>query len=86
MVTISKFSGTGPTTPSVTFTRQPGARINTTDAYADVNVTPAWTGDPALMPGARIVQVDVTYQWNSVFGGRARSETSSTIISDGTKK
>lgn len=86
VVTISKFP-TDPTTPSVTFTRAPGAKINTTTPYADTNVTPAtvWTGGGTLQD-ARIVQVDVTYQWNAVLGGRSRSETSSTIISDGIKK
>lgn len=87
VITFSKFSGNAPTTPSVTFTRLPGAKIDNTAPYADTPVTPTavWTGGSTLQ-GARIVQVDVIYQWNSVLGGRARSETSSTIIAEGTKK
>lgn len=87
IVTISNFSGTAATTPKVTFSRGPGAIINKTTPYADTNVTPttAWTGGTTLA-AARMVQVDVTYQWVATFGGRNRSETSSTIISTGSKK
>ena len=35
--------------------------------------------------GTSLVQVDVSTSWN-MLGGRARSETTSTIISNGTKK
>ncbi len=88
IVTISNFSGTAATTPKVTFSRGPGAIINTTTPFADTNVTPTttWTGTPTNLTAARMVQVDVTYQWVATFGGRDRLETSSTIISTGTKK
>lgn len=88
IVTISNYSGAAATTPKVTFTRGPGAIINTVTPFADTNVTPttAWTGTPTNLTAARTVQVDVTYQWVATFGGRNRSETSSTIISTGTKK
>jgi hypothetical protein len=85
-VTISTFSGTGATTPKVKFTRAPGAKISATP-FSDTNVTPTrtWTGGSSLS-GATVVQVDVKYSWNATFGNRARSESSSTIISAGTKK
>jgi Tfp pilus assembly protein PilV len=36
--------------------------------------------------GSTLVQVDVSTTWNMTLGGRARSEQTSTIISNGTKK
>jgi prepilin-type N-terminal cleavage/methylation domain-containing protein len=86
-VTISTLSGTTATTPKVTYVRQPGAKWNTTTAFSDTNVTPSitWTGGASLS-GATAVQVDVTYSWNSVLGGRPLSESSSTIVCAGTKK
>jgi Tfp pilus assembly protein PilV len=86
-VTISTFSGTSATTPKVTYVRQPGATWNTTTAFSDTNVTPSvtWTGG-ATLSAATAVQVDVTYSWNSVLGGRPLTESSSTIICAGTKK
>jgi Tfp pilus assembly protein PilV len=36
--------------------------------------------------GSSLVQVDVSTSWNMTLGGRARSEQTSTIISNGTKK
>lgn len=88
-VTISSFSGTSATTPSVTFVRQPGAVINTSQNFADTNVIPAttWLGGVTSFPASTsVVQVDVTYRWNATLGGRSRTESSSTIISAGTKK
>ena len=84
-VTISKYPGLS---PSVTFTRAPGARINTTAPFSDVNVTPTvtWSGGSSFNADTRLVRVDVKNSWNATFGGRPRSETSSTIISAGTKK
>jgi hypothetical protein len=85
-VTISTYSGTAATTPSVKFTRQPGAKISTTP-FSDTNVVPTitWSGGSSLS-AATVVQIDVTYTWNAVLGGRARSESSSTILAAGTKK
>lgn len=87
VVKISTYSGTGATTPSVTYTRAPGAQIVSTP-FSDVNVTPSvsWSGGSSFPATTTTVQVDVTYTWNAVLGGRARSEISSTIISAGTKK
>jgi hypothetical protein len=86
-VTISTLTGTTATTPKVTYVRQPGAKWNTTTPFSDTNVTPTttWTGGASLS-SATAVQVDVTYSWNSVLGGRPLSESSSTIICAGTKK
>ena len=36
--------------------------------------------------GSTLVQVTVSSSWNATFGGRARSEETTTIISNGTKK
>jgi Tfp pilus assembly protein PilV len=36
--------------------------------------------------GSSLVQVDVSTTWNMTLGGRARTEQTSTIISNGTKK
>jgi hypothetical protein len=85
-VTISTYSGTSATTPSVKFTRAAGAKISTTP-FSDTNVVPTitWSGG-ATLSAATVVQVDVTYTWNAVLGGRSRSESSSTILSAGTKK
>jgi Tfp pilus assembly protein PilV len=40
----------------------------------------------AIDLGTTLVQVDVSTTWNMTLGGRARSEQTSTIISNGTKK
>ncbi|MEY2510321.1 MAG: hypothetical protein QOE26_1084 [Verrucomicrobiota bacterium] len=86
-VTISTLSGTTATTPKVTYVRQPGATWNTAAAFSDTNVAPSvtWAGGASLS-AATAVQVDITYSWNSVLGGRPLSESSSTIICAGTKK
>ncbi|MEY2495703.1 MAG: hypothetical protein QOJ45_2195 [Verrucomicrobiota bacterium] len=87
VVTISTYSGTGATTPKVTYTRAAGAQIVTTP-FSDVNVAPTavWSGGASFPATTTTVQVDVTYSWTAVLGGRFRSETSSTIISAGSKK
>jgi hypothetical protein len=36
--------------------------------------------------GSTLVQVDVSTSWNLTLGGRGRSEQTSTIISNGSKK
>lgn len=86
-VTISTYSGGTATTPKVKFTRAPGAKINTATNFADTNIAPTqtWTGGASLS-AATTVQVDVKYTWNARLGGRARSESSSTILTMGTKK
>ena len=85
-VTISTLSGTTATTPKVTYVRQPGAKWSST-AFSDTNVTPSvtWTGGSSLS-AATAVQVEVTYTWSSVLGGRPLTESSATIICAGTKK
>jgi Tfp pilus assembly protein PilV len=40
----------------------------------------------AITLGASLVKVDVATTWNMTLGGRTRSEETSTIISNGTKK
>ena len=89
-VTISTFTGTSATTPKVTFVRAPGASLGVSPA-PNVTVAPTttWSGGSAFTAATianGAVQVDVTYSWNAVLGQRTRSETSSTIISSGTKK
>ena len=88
-VKISTYSGTSATTPYVTYTRAAGAIYNSAANFSDTNVAPSVTwssGSSFPSPAPTTVQVDVTYSWNAVLGGRPRSETSSTIISAGTKK
>ena len=74
-------------TPSVTYTRAPGATVSPRVA---VTPTVAWTGGTSFpTTGANktsLVKATVTYSWNMTFGGRARTETTETIISDGAKK
>jgi hypothetical protein len=64
-------------------------------AYPTANGVTALTRNPqgavtlnstATDLGSSLVQVDVTTTWNMTLGGRARSEQTSTIISNGTKK
>jgi hypothetical protein len=88
VVKISTFSGGVATTPSVTYTRAKGAKINTAANFADTNGTPtiSWSGGSSFPSTTTAVQVDVTNTWTSTLGGLTRSETNSTIISAGTKK
>jgi hypothetical protein len=88
VVKISTFSSGAATTPSVTYTRAPGAVVNTTTNFADTNVTPSivWSGGSSFPATTAAVQVDVTNTWTATLGGLSRSETSSTIISAGIKK
>jgi prepilin-type N-terminal cleavage/methylation domain-containing protein len=53
------------------FTRTPGGTVTLNSTATDLGTT--------------LVQVDVSNSWN-MLGGRARSEQTSTIISNGTKK
>jgi Tfp pilus assembly protein PilV len=50
---------------------------------ADGTVT---TDSTATDLGTSLVQIDVTSSWNMTLGGRGRSEQTSTIISNGSKK
>jgi Tfp pilus assembly protein PilV len=61
-----------PTANGVTqFTRSPNGGVTANSTATDL--------------GTSLVQVDVSTSWN-MLGGRARSETTSTVISNGTKK
>jgi prepilin-type N-terminal cleavage/methylation domain-containing protein len=75
VVKISKYT-TPPTLPPpggyTQFTRFPNGTV-TTDSVA----TSLGTG---------LVQVDVSVSWNMTLGGRARTEQTSCIVSNGTKK
>jgi hypothetical protein len=86
-VKISTFSGGAATTPSVTYTRAPGAVISSTP-FSDTDVSPtvSWSGGASFPSTTTTVLVDVTYTWTSTLGGRQRTETTSTIVSAGTKK
>ena len=62
-----------PTANGVTaLTRNPQGAVTLTSTATDL--------------GSSLVQVDVTTTWNMTLGGRARSERTSTIISNGSKK
>ena len=68
---VVKISGY-PTANGVTqFTRMPDGTVS--------------NDSTATTLGTSLVQVDVSTSWN-MLGGRARSETTSTVISNGTKK
>jgi hypothetical protein len=54
------------------FTRSPGGSVTTNSVATSL--------------GSTLVQVTVSSSWNATFGGRARSEETTTIISNGTKK
>lgn len=62
-----------PTANGVTqFTRTPDGTVTTNSIATDL--------------GSTLVQVDVSTSWNMTLGGRTRSEQTTTIISNGTKK
>lgn len=62
-----------PTASGVTqFTRQPNGTVTLDSTATDL--------------GSTLVQVDVTTSWNLTLGGRPRSEQTSMIISNGSKK
>jgi len=44
------------------------------------------TNSVAASLGSTLVQVTISTSWSATFGGRARSEETTTIISNGTKK
>jgi hypothetical protein len=44
------------------------------------------TNSVATSLGSTLVQVTISTSWSATFGGRARSEETTTIISNGTKK
>jgi Tfp pilus assembly protein PilV len=54
------------------FTRSPNGSVTNDSTATDL--------------GSTLVQVTVSSSWNATFGGRARSEETTTIISNGTKK
>ena len=54
------------------FTRSPNGIVTTNSVAADL--------------GSNLVQVTISTSWSATFGGRARSEETTTIISNGTKK
>jgi len=62
-----------PTVNGVTqFTRTPSGTVTIDSTATDL--------------GSALVQVDVSTSWNMTLNGRARSEQTSTVISNGTKK
>ena len=54
------------------FTRSPNGSVTTNSVAASL--------------GSTLVQVTISTSWSATFGGRARSEETTTIISNGTKK
>jgi len=65
--------GSYPTPNGTTqFTRTPDGTVTTNSTATDLGTT--------------LVEVDVSTSWNMTLGGRPRSEQTSTIISNGTKK
>ncbi len=78
-VTSGDYSGGGGS--QVTYTRTPG-----------VSVTPtvSWNGGSSFPTSGNnkttLLKVKVKYNWNATLGGRARTEETETIVSDGVKK
>lgn len=70
-----KLSGYPTGSPTITFTRAPGARVTPTYAPSSVDFS-----------STTLVKLNVTYTWTTTFGGRSESEQTETIISAGTKK
>ena len=69
--------------------------VVTMSAYPDATGVTQFTRSPtgivttnsvAASLGSTLVQVTISTAWNATFGGRARSEETTTIISNGTKK
>jgi len=78
-VTVSGYPSGTPLpggTPSITYTRPPGAAVYPT-------ASPATSPD---FSGVTMVKVKVKYTWTATFGGRPRSEETETLVAAGTKK
>ena len=73
-VTLSDYSSGS---PSVTYTRAPGA---------SVAPTVSWSGGSSFPSTTTLVKVNVKYSWTFTLGGRSRVEEIETIVSNGTKK
>ena len=74
-VTVRSFVNGAPVNnPSIIYTRGAGS-----------SVTPSQSAVGSFT-GITIVQLDVAYSWTTTFGGRARIERTSSIVSAGTKK
>src|SRR5437868_676997 len=61
----------------------------TANGVTQITRTPSGTvtlDSTATDLGTSLVQIDISTTWNMTLGGRARSEQTSTIISNGTKK
>jgi hypothetical protein len=78
-VTVSGYPSGTPLpggTPTVTYTRSPGAAV-----YP--SASPATAPD---FSNTTMVKVKVKYSWTATFGGRQQSEETETLIAAGTKK
>ena len=78
-VTVSGYPSGTPLpggTPSITYTRPPGAAV-----YP--SASPATSPD---FSGITMVKVKVKYTWTATLGGRPRSEETETLVAAGTKK
>ncbi|MFZ1221367.1 MAG: hypothetical protein WAO00_18905 [Chthoniobacterales bacterium] len=64
-------------TPSVTFTRGPGATVTP---------TLVWSGGTAFPSATTMLKANVKYAWNMALSGRPRTEETETIISTGVKR
>jgi hypothetical protein len=64
-------------TPTVTYTRSPGA---------SVAPTVTWSGGTAFPSTTSVIKATVQYSWAASLGGRSRTEKAETIIADGVKK
>ena len=69
-VTISQYPSGA---PAITYTRSANGTVTSNPANVDFGST-------------KLVRVDVAYQWQATFGGRALNQQVSTVISAGLKK
>lgn len=76
-ITLTDFTTGSAGTVSVAYTRAAGSSSTP---------TVAWSGGASFPSATKMVKANVTVNWTSTFGGRARSEKLETIISAGTKK
>jgi len=78
-ITVSGYPSGTPlpgSTPTITYTRSPGAAV-----YP--SASPATSPD---FSGTTMVKVKVKYTWTATLGGRQHSEETETLIAAGTKK
>ena len=95
LISASQVQGLMATPPNASDFCKNATEVVTMSAYPTATGVTQFTRSPtgsvttnsiATSLGSALVQVTVSSSWNATFGGRARSEETTTIISNGTKK